>query len=201
VVQVIVAPERVMLLVAISEMTAGTAVGVTVCVAVWVGVAVLGGVAVRVDVAVKVGVLVRTGVGVGVVTGSLVMTAPGGTVDVGVGVALGPGVVVLVAVVVAAPLAARDRDGVSVVVGVVVTVPVGVELICCASLTCGGAVCTLAITSPASVPSSASRSITVRPECHRAGAPVQRGHNYQARWWRKPGGGWRCCGWPATTCG
>ena len=47
--------------------------------------------------------------------------------------------------------------GVRVTVGVLVNVGVGVRVTCCASLTCSGSVCRLAITSPTSVHSSARR--------------------------------------------
>ena len=168
-VQVMVALERVMLLLVTSTISAGTGVGVTLGVTVAVGVTVVvgDGVRVGVGVTVSVAVLVRVGVrlGEGVLLGE-------GLARVGVVDAVG---------VAEATVAVAVGDGVGVAVGVrvllvdavAVAVDVGVDVTCCASLTCRGSVQTLAQANSARRHTSSGRAITGRSECHRGVVAVQ----------------------------
>jgi hypothetical protein len=185
VVQVMVAPERVMLLAARAWKRGGAAVGVMVGVVVMVGMVVSDGMRVRVDVgtrlavgvaetvAVAVRVAVRMAVGENV--GAGVWVAPGVAVAVvvfgvavfTVGVGVGDwDVVTEVAVGVAEFAGVGVTVRVAVDVGVEVAVRVGVAA-SCASVTWSGSVRRLATIKTPRRLMSASRLNTGLSECHR----------------------------------
>jgi hypothetical protein len=170
VVQSSVAPERVTLLIAMSESSGGTGVVVGVAVGVMVAVAVIVAVGVRVGVGeivlVGVGVLVGVPVGVGVEIG---IRMSGSARDVGVAVcAVGPGEEVAVCVAVAVGVAEGEGVAEAVALGEAVAAAVGVSVgvVAWAAVTRSGSVARLATARPKNAHTSSTRPITRASECH-----------------------------------